>query len=120
MRSLVCFISAASFVFPHYITERLWRKGLFMEENVLYNIGAIPKNHTSLRGPQARGDRRECLWCNPVDRSMHQLGDRKIRGIATSGFALLAMTCSFLLSHFFAESYQRSLHLRIDESGIFD
>jgi hypothetical protein len=59
---------------------------------------------------------------------MHQLGDLKIRGIAprafpsvtTSGFALLAMTCSFLLSHFFAESYRRSLHLRIDESGIFD
>ena len=30
------------------------------------------------------GDRRECLWCNPPDRSRYQFGNRKIVGIATS------------------------------------
>ena len=43
------------------------------------------KENTSLRGPQARGDRRECLWCNPVDFAGTTNGRlRSIWGIATS------------------------------------
>ena len=55
------------------------------------------KISTSLRGAKRRGDRRECLWCNPPNRKTHQFSNRNIHGIATSGFALLAMTCSLLV-----------------------
>ena len=50
-----------------------------------------------------RGDRRGCLWCNPVDFAGTTNGRlRSISGIATSGCALLAMTCSLFVPVLFA------------------
>ena len=45
-------------------------------------------------GKARRGDRRECLWCNPPDFQVAQLVHPSIQGIATA--CGLAMTCCFL------------------------
>ena len=56
------------------------------------------KKNTSLRGAKRRGDQRECLWCNPLSFAGTTNGRfRSISGIATSGCALLAMTCSLFV-----------------------
>ena len=56
------------------------------------------REHVIARAAGRRGDRRECLWCNPVDFAGTTNGRfRSISGIATSGCALLAMTCSLFV-----------------------
>ena len=58
------------------------------------DCGAAPdsnlKKNTSLRGAKRRGDRRECLWCNPLDFAETTNGRyRLISGIATPVCALV-------------------------------